>query len=309
MILIPILVLSSAYPIVSFAQSDTLVPYPVKNLIYPAVSVRVLEKPGGYAFKYTVGNRHGALQSIHEFMVELKAPVKLSSAPEDWTLWDMDYDTIQVAIWFSSDSVADIDAGEVIGGYSLETGGLPRISRCWLSALEIVQGKEGQYDPATASIFTTSLQRTTIAPANPPSPLFPLIFLDTLLSFTHQSADLGWLGKGRNNDCDDDERADEGIAKNIELRLQKAKRELTKGDSVQTRKELEKLVQKVERVWKRSQEEEKKHKRDRWEKRDNLIMTSEAYALLKHNTECLIDRLPEKSKHGRGDDKDKKPKK
>jgi hypothetical protein len=39
-------------------------------------------------------------------------------------------------------------------------------------------------------------------------------------------------------------------------------------------------------------------------------MTSEAYALVKYNAEYLVDRLPEKSKHSRGDDeKDKKPKK
>ena len=149
----------------------------------------------------------------------------------------------------------------------------------------------------------------SIGPTAPPADFAAMAFLDTLLSYTRQSADLGWLGKGRDNDCDDDERPDDGIVKNIELRLQNAKRELTEGDSVQARKELEKLLQKVERTWKRSQEEEKRHKRDRWERNDNVIMTSEAYALLKYNSEYLIDRLPDKSKHGREDDKDKKPKK
>ena len=148
----------------------------------------------------------------------------------------------------------------------------------------------------------------TIGPTAPPISFVPITWIDTLLSYAQQSTDLGWLGKGRDDDCDDDERPESGIVKNIELRLQKAKRELTKGDSVQGRKELEKLVQKVERIRKRSQEEEKKHKRDRWEKDSNVIMTGEAYALLKYNTEYLIDRLPEKSKNEK-DDKDKKPKK
>jgi hypothetical protein len=192
MLLVSIVLLSASYSIGSLAQSDSLLLYPVKNLILPTVRAGVLKETGGYAFNYIIGNGHGALQSIHEIIVELKAPVKPSPTPQDWTLWNMDYDTIQVAIWFSADSAADIDAGEVIGGYSLESGGLPRISRCWLSALEMVEGKEGQYDPTTASIFTTSLQRTTVGPANPPSPLVPLIFLDTLLSYTRQSADLGW---------------------------------------------------------------------------------------------------------------------
>jgi hypothetical protein len=139
----------------------------------------------------------------------------------------------------------------------------------------------------------------TVAPTVPPIPSIHPAFLDSLLSYTRQSAELGWLGKRWDDDCDDDERPDDGITKNIEQRLQKAKRELTKRDSVQARKELEKLVQKVERIWKRSEAEEKKQRRDRWEKRDKVIITSEAYALLKYNTEYLISRLPERSRHGR----------
>jgi hypothetical protein len=150
----------------------------------------------------------------------------------------------------------------------------------------------------------------SVGPTAPPLDFNAPVWVSTLLSYTRQSAELGWLGKERDDDCDDDEQPSDGIVKNIEQRLQKAKRELLKRDSVQAREELEKLVQKVERIWKRSQEDEKKHRKDKWEKRDQVIMTSEAYALLKYNTEYLIDRLPEKSKHGRGDDeKDKKPKK
>jgi hypothetical protein len=65
---------------------------------------------------------------------------------------------------------------------------------------------------------------------------------------------------------------------------------------VQARKELEKLIQKVERIWKRSQDQEKKRGRDREWKQDKSIMTSEAYALLKYNADRLIDQLPEREK-------------
>jgi len=293
----------------AFAQSDSLLPYPAKNLIFPKVAAEVLRISDRYAFRYSIANGQAALQSIHKFMIELKAPVEAGSPPPDWSVWNMSYDTLNVLIWFSADSAADIPAGQITRGFRFETAGLPRINRCWLRAWETVRGREGQYDPASASIFRTSLQGATLGPVDPPTPLVYLPFLDTLLSYTRQSADLGWLGKQRDNDCDEDERPDDGIVKNIELRLQKAKRELAKGDSVQARKELEKLLQKVERIWKRSQEEEKKHKRDRWERNDNVIITSEAYALLKYNSEYLIDRLPDKSKHSREDDKDKKPKK
>jgi hypothetical protein len=90
---------------------------------------------------------------------------------------------------------------------------------------------------------------------------------------------LGWLkdgpeGAGRDNDCDPDEKPDDGVVKNLEKRLTKAQQELTKGDTLKTSRELEKFIKKVERI--------SKH---------NDIMTSEAYALLKYNAEYLLERL------------------
>jgi len=118
----------------------------------------------------------------------------------------------------------------------------------------------------------------TIGPTAPPANFVATAFLDTLLSYTRQSAALGWLGRDRDDDCDDDERPDDGVVRNIENRLQKARRELVRGDSVKARRELLKLVRKV----------------DRLQRRGERVMTSEAYALLKYNTEYLIERLPER---------------
>jgi hypothetical protein len=231
--------------------------------------------------------------------------------------WVTYYNTIGVDVLeFPPSSV--ILPGEQLS-FSFEAKGLPGIGQFWAEGWAPWYFTEEQEDSLIRAGYPEDdlhptdekfFKGVTIIRKTPPDPFVHLAFLDTLLSYARQSAELGWLGRLRDDDCDDDERPDNGIVKNIELRLQKARRELLRSDSVQARKELEKLVQKVERIWKRSQEDEKKHGRDRWEKRDQVIITSEAYALLKYNTEYLIDRLPEKSKHGRGDDeKDKKPKK
>ena len=145
----------------------------------------------------------------------------------------------------------------------------------------------------------------TVVPDNLPKQLTIQTLLDSLFSYTRQSAELGWLGRDRDNDCDDDERSDDGVVKNIEKRLEKAKTLLERRDSVKARKELEKLVQKVERIWKRSQDENKKRGRDKEWKQDKSIMTSEAYALLKCNTEYLIDRLPDRERPDRDRDRGK----
>jgi hypothetical protein len=212
----------------------------------------------------------------------------------------------------------EVTPGATLDGFVMTSAGLPSIRRFKAEPYFNIYRFFPSLEDTTRAMTISQMDSIreivnffgrTVGPNAPPANLDPSTWIDTLLSYTRQSADLGWLGKQRDNDCNDDERPDDGIVKNIELRLQKANRELTRGDSVQARKKLEKLVQKVERIWKRSQEEEKKHRRDRWERQDNVIMTSEAYALLKYNSEYLIDRLPDKSKHSREDDKGKKPKK
>jgi hypothetical protein len=201
-------------------------------------------------------------------------------------------------------SYEEILPGRSLGGFEMMSKGLPSIRRCIVSPLFDFDSlfSEERFPNEEDIPNTDSIQNAvkfhgwSVGPTGPPSDFDASVWIDTLLSYTRQSAELGWLGRERDDDCDDDERPDDGIVKNIEQRLQKAKRELSKRDSVQARKELEKLVQKVERIWKQSQEDEKKHGRDRWEKRDQVIITSEAYALLKYNTEYLIDRLPSEKK-------------
>ena len=211
--------------------------------------------------------------------------------------------------------------GEQLSGFVMTSRGVPGIRKCiakpsydpndYYPSVDDVSGEEAarivaQVDSDRVRIAFSGF---TVGPISPPADFKHLIWLDTLLSYTRQSAALGWLGRSRDNDCDDDERPDDGITKNIEKRLEKAKKELSKGDSTKARKELEKLVDKVERIWKRSQDEENKHKGEQRERKQDMIMTGEAYALLLYNTEYLIDRLPDgKEKKGekekKGGDKD-----
>jgi hypothetical protein len=225
--------------------------------------------------------------------------------------WSADFGIDGSVGWMRALPKYLLEPGMKLDGLVLTTYGLPRLRT-------FVVGPKYHPVPDTTRNETTEeeekafarvldsikVKGTTIGPTAPPSPFVPSSFLDTLLSYTRQSAKLGWIGKDRDDDCDDDERPDDGIVRNIEQRLQKAKRELAKGDTVQTRMELGKLVQKIERLWKRSQKEEKNDKRERWEKQEKVIITSEAYALLKFNAEYLIDSLPRKKGGKDRDDKD-----
>ncbi len=203
--------------------------------------------------------------------------------------------------------------------FSFKSMGLPSINLFYARSFA-PQYSAAEYDSLLGVGYTqaqlspdwkdNAYKGLTIAPHIFYSPITTLTFLDTLLSYTRQSAELGWLApmhSGRrtdwDDDCDNDERPQDGIAGNIERRLKLAQRELQREDSVKARKELQTLLQKVERIWKRSQDEDKKKGRDRKEelrnRNDRIIMTSEAYALLKYNLEYLIERLPEKARRER----------
>jgi hypothetical protein len=204
-----------------------------------------------------------------------------------------------------------VKPGKMLGGFNLMSKGLPTIRSCVFSPYFDVDSLFPSIDDPNRSlsiIQMDSIQEAanfhtlTIGPTAPPLNFDASVWIDTLLSYIRQSVSLGWLGKERDDDCDSDEHPQDGIEKNIQRRLMMAQRDLQRGDSVKARRSLEQLVRKIERLWKRGQEVEQKHEHDRgdrWQHRNDwVVMTSEAYALLKYNTEYLIDRLPERERHG-----------
>ncbi len=188
--------------------------------------------------------------------------------------------------------------------FSFETKGLPGIGSYWAEGWAPWFFTQEEEDSLIAEGYNWEKSRaidenffkgTTIVRRSPSAVFNPTVFLDTLLSYTRQSVVLGWLKTTRDDDCDDDEQPNDGVPKNIEKRIEKAKKELLQGDSVKARKELEKLVKKVEKIYKKSEEAEKK------KRESEITMSSEAYALLKYNTEYLIERLS-----GKKEEKEKK---
>jgi len=275
------------------------------------IDPRISSSDSAFIYRYKIQNHLSSEQRLEALRIEVGdyylengGSIGNFFDPRDWYGWFSDVVSSPVdlsargtVVWISEDSLSNVSGLMVPARSSLgpgdtvtltfESNGLPSIKRFWASgwARPLL---ERQYDSLLALGFSANdIQRPwyedaykglTISPQLPSAIFQPLNLLDTLLSYTRQSAQLGWLGRNRDDDCDDDERPDDGVVRNIENRLQKARRELVRGDSVKARRELEKLIRKV----------------DRLQRRGERVMTSEAYALLKYNTEYLIERLPER---------------
>ncbi|MGD0339745.1 MAG: hypothetical protein ABSB78_13265 [Bacteroidota bacterium] len=193
-------------------------------------------------------------------MIELKTNATVYLTARSWDFGTYSYDNIRVIIWDSYSSSTYIHPNEIVPGYGITSSGIPCIQRSWLSSYEEIPSEEGQYDPESFDIFTSSLCRTTIGPTDPPSPLIPSNFLDTLLYYTHQSRLLNWIKDQTTTD------------KYLDY-FNSSKISLQQNDIVLTRSTLNSVLTNVNQD-------------------SSSAMTSEAYALIRYNTEYLLSKLP-----------------
>jgi hypothetical protein len=105
-----------------------------------------------------------------------------------------------------------------------------------------------------------SYKGLTIAPHVFDSPIAPLAFLDTLISYKHQARALGWI-------------LNDGIVTSLDQKLEAARQQIAK-DKPAAKQILQAFVNEVEAL----------------NQQGNQI-TSEAYALLKFNAEYLMSKL------------------
>ena len=263
-----------------------------RNRLKIALTAGVTNESNSYTYNYRVHNNSTSIQDLSEINFSRSSSDYVAVASPN--LWNFDLGDFPIYGWSTVDVAAVVEKGKTLGGFAVKSQGLPGIISYYAQGFTDVSPEPDHPDAWFHNVITNSDHGFTIGPIDAQLQYNNFVFLDTLLSYTGQSADLGWLGRDRDNDCDDDERQDDGVAKNIEKRLEKAKKFLERDDSLKARRELEKLVQKVERIWKRSQDQDKKRGKDKEWKQDKGLMTSEAYALLKYNTKYLIDHLSDK---------------
>jgi len=123
-------------------------------------------------------------------------------------------------------------------------------------------------------------------PPRPDSIVTVTSMIDSLSSLVNQVAKLNWLSNAN-------------FAKEINNKLDNAKKHLLKKDSVNCYKEVKEFQKKVNEVYEETIEKEKKH-----EKREKKFVTVEGWKFLYYNAQYIMDRLPHK-KNDNDDDGEK----
>jgi hypothetical protein len=170
-----------------------------------------------------------------------------------------------------------MDGYEILPGYSLRglilmSYGLPGLKDAELiPAIDYDNLSEEYWENVelTSQLKESLVHRTkTVGPTAPPAEFDPIAFIDYILSLRVESSSLGWI-------------TNKGIEQSLDRKLQNAKKDLLKGNEKSAINTLEALVNDVEAQGCPTYDDCSPGKH----------LTSEAYALLKYNTEYLIGQL------------------
>jgi hypothetical protein len=243
---------------------DTLIDYPSMRLVSPKVAFSVSSTEQNLEYAYTVSNADTAQQRIWNFMIQVRTNAFEITSPANWSPSRAQRTNLAAATWGSLDSLRDINPGASLAGFKLVSTGLPSIVQFF--AVGYIEPLEGEVSTTegTDDIFVNSAQGRTIGPADPPTPFNGLGFLDTIKSYINQSRTLGWISN------------DQTKSKYTRL-IDSAKANLAASPTRRgvSKAKLDSVLLNV------------------YPDSAATLLTSEAYALLRFNTEYVLKKLRE----------------
>ena len=220
-------------------------------------------------FDYTVENKPISLQKLYDMRIWGRCDsVRKNLAPVGW---QAAYNPGRRGDFFSywcnnpTGRVWRIPPGKTASGFATLACGLPAIVQYDAQGYNHFPNyrlmTNQQLDELEKKDETdNSIHGLTIAPVNSPSPFIPLNFLDALVGFTTQSRSLGWI-------------KDQTTANKYLGYFNSAKTNLQQNNIASTRATLQQVLQDANVD-------------------STANITSEAYALIRYNTEYLLSQLP-----------------
>jgi hypothetical protein len=236
--------------------------YPSASDLTAQVMCRVSFDTGYYSYIYTVSNSASSNQSVESFYTEFNSAVGSIYSPSNW--FALKSRTKQALMWFAEDSLSNIPPGNNLTGYTVISQGLPAIFSFYIRGhVFIPVFEEGTPDSTIGGdVFENSFKGRTIAPRTPPTPFNALTFLDTITSYITESRTLGWI-------------TNDPTANKYKRLIDTARFHLQANNRGVAKAKLDSVLVNV------------------YPDSAAGLITSEAYALLRFNTEYLLMKLSE----------------
>jgi len=244
---------------------DTIV---ARNKVKPMIDITIQRETTKLRYRFTIGNSPESQQSIWQFWLISNQGIDIEhmTQPTKWRGSVVEDEDSRIVNW-GSPGENDISPGRTLAGFSFLSTGIPGMILYYSEGYSpppsfppgMAQDSIPGYDDLTP--YGPGVVGKTVGPVLPPSPFAAVGFLDTLVSYKHRAADLGWI-------------INKGIINSLDQKLENARKQLEQGNTKTAKNLLEAFVNEVEALNKKGKQ-----------------LTSEAYALLKFNAEYLISKL------------------
>ena len=245
----------------SEAQDTTFIfTYPSAKEVDVSVKANVLNLGTKFNYEYELQSLSTSRQDVWSFTLNYDGNTENRSAPNGWIVL-APRNTNHIG-WSSDDSTSDIPPGNSLTGFRFQSTGLPSIKAFYVEGFIELPVLETDPDSIIGGGLTeNSKMGKTIGPKPAPVPFVAVVFIDTLISYTNQSLTLGWT-------------ANQLTADKYTSLFSTARSQLESNDTTGARTTLTTVLTNVTG--------------------DSAaaLLISEAYALLRFNTEYLLDQLP-----------------
>lgn len=231
------------------------------------VSCEISKTEQEFEYNYTIHNSNESKQRINAFYLKDALGVSDYKSPSNWKA-QVSGSTNGISWYvFPNKKPSMIYPGENKSGFGYLTAGLPIINYYYILGYQPGPHLHGDYTPPFSiedfrnNKLNNSVNGLTVSPADPPDSLVASTFIDTLLSYTSQSLALGWI-------------ANQATTDKYDSLFTTAKTLLQQNHIPYVESTLHTVLAEVDE-----------------DSSGNI--TSEAYALLRYNTEYLLENLPE----------------
>ncbi len=218
-----------------------------------------------FDFSYTIGNASTSKQRMSEFYLAGVSRNASSRGPEHWEMQSTTRVNGRKWIVFPNYRTSMLKPGQVNSEFGLSSSELPVIARYYARGLTILANSDDvdaiTEETLTNDVLNNSYTSYTIGPKDPPTPFNGLTFLDTTKYYVTQSGALNWI-------------TSQSTASKYTRLLDTARAHLVANDRGVTKSRLDSVLINVHVD-------------------SASTLTSEAYALLRFNTEYLMKKLRE----------------
>jgi hypothetical protein len=260
------------YSMEGTAYTDTLIP---ATRIDPAVECSVSDDGGVYLYSYSVSLSSASQQYLVSFMISHPATIHNATKPNSrWTqgefaqhkVWDWSNTKMDSSgLWTPT---TDVAPGDSLGGFSIRSAGLPAIVSSYFEGNAPLLAFSAEpptkmydlLDPILVFPNNTIIRRT-LGPKDPPTPFNSINFLDTIKTYINESRSLGWI-------------TNDPTANKYTAFIDSARSNLQANRRGVTKSNLDLILQNVDAD-------------------SGGTLSSEAYALLRFNTEYVMNKLRE----------------